>query len=161
MSAAPGSSVARDDESLDAVLRPSHAVWLEAAHCFLEPALEPAADVWTRWAAVRYLADDFRDRCGWESGLLDELRPFLSPAVSARLLEAGDRLFRRRLELDRIGRRRGTAAEFAAGTRELLEQLGGWCGEIERAAAGITRAALPAEGAALLGHLEASLPHHR
>ena len=88
--------------------------------------------------------------------MVDELRPFLRPDVAERLVREGDRLFRQRLELDRIGRRRGTAAEVAAGTRELLEQLGTWCAEIELAADGLTRDALPAEATDLLTHLEAA-----
>jgi hypothetical protein len=36
-----------------------------------------------------------------------------------------------------------------------------WCAEIELAAGGITRGALPAEGTELLAHLEATLQTHR
>jgi hypothetical protein len=76
--------------------------------------------------------------------------------VAERLAREGDRLARLRLELDRVGRRRGTAAEVAGGTRDLLEQLGVWCAEIELAAGGLTRDALPAEACDLLAHLEAA-----
>jgi hypothetical protein len=149
-------SVPRGEERLDAVLRPIHNTWVEETRRFLDPAIEPGADFWTRWAAVRYLSDDFRDRYRRERALVDELRPFLRLDVAERLMREGDRLFRLRLELDRIGRRRGTAAEVAAGTRDLLEQLGVWCAEIELAAAGLTRNALPAEAADLLAHLESA-----
>jgi len=148
-------SVPRGEESLDAVLHPIHDAWVGEAHRFLDPAAEPDADFWTRWAAVRYLSDDFRDRYRLERALVDELRPFLRLDVADRLVREGDRLFRLRLELDRIGRRRGTAAEVAAGTRDLLEQLGVWCAEIELAVNGLTCDALPAEAIDLLAHLEA------
>jgi hypothetical protein len=151
-------SAPRSAEPLDAVLRPIHAAWAEEARRFLEPAMETGVDFWTRWAAVRYLDDDFSEHYRRERALVDELRPFVRPAEAERLRGSGERLFRLRLELDRIGRRRGTAAEVAAGTRELLEQLAVWCAEIELAAHGLTRDTLPAEGAALLGHLEALLP---
>jgi hypothetical protein len=148
-------SAPRGEEPLDAVLRPIHNTWVGETRRFLEPASEPGADFWTRWAAVRYLSDDFPDRYRRERALVDELRPFLLPDVAERLVREGDRLFRLRLELDRIGRRRGTATEVAAGTRDLLEQLGVWCAEIELAADGLTRDALPAEATDLLAHLEA------
>lgn len=143
-------------EPLDAVLRPIHTTWVEETRRFLDPAIEPGADFWTRWGAIRYLFDDFRSRYRLERALVDELGPLLRLDVAERLVREGDRLFRLRLELDRIGRRRGTAAEVAAVTRDLLEQLGVWCAEIELAAAGVTRDALPADATDLLGHLEAA-----
>jgi hypothetical protein len=149
-------SFPRSEKPLDSVLRPIHNTWIEETRRFLDPALEPNADFWTRWGAIRYLSDDFRARYRLERALVDQLRPFLRLEVAERLLREGDRLFRLRLELDRIGRRRGTAAEVADVTRGLLEQLGVWCAEIELAAAGVTRDALPAEATDLLGHLEAA-----
>jgi hypothetical protein len=146
---------AHGDQPLDAVLRPIHDRWSSNARRFLEPALEAGADHWTRWAAVRYLADDFRDQFGWERDLLDELRPFIDRERAERLTLEGARVARLALELDRVGRRRGTAEEFAAGTRALLAQLGLWCAELERAGGGVSRQNLPAEGTALLAHLEA------
>jgi hypothetical protein len=152
-------SAARSEQPLDAVLRPIHNTWVEEARRFLEPASEPGADFWTRWAAVRYLSDDFRDRYRRQRALVDELRSFLRPDVADRLVREGDRLFRLRFELDCVGRWRGTAAQVAAGSRDLLEQLGVWCAEIELAAAGLTRDGLTAEATDLLAHLEAACLH--
>lgn len=143
------------EQFLDGVLRPIHGAWLREAHRFLDPTLEPGADFWARWAGVRYLADAFRERYRHERGLVDELRPFIDPGQAERLQHAGDHLLRLRLEVDRIGRRRGTAAEAAAATRKLLEQLALWCDEIELAAIGLTRDILPPEATELLVHLEA------
>jgi hypothetical protein len=50
------------EERVDAMLRPIHNTWVEETRRFLDPAMESNADFWTRWAAVRYLSDDFRDR---------------------------------------------------------------------------------------------------
>jgi hypothetical protein len=147
----------RAEESLDAVLRSIHNAWIQDARRFLEPAQQPGADFWARWAAVRYLADDFREHCRLERALVDELRPFVAEEEAARLVHESDRVLRLRLELDRIGRRRGSEAEVAAGTRDLLEELGVWCAEMELAGRGIGRGALPAEGAELLAHLEAGV----
>ena len=161
MRAATMTSAPSGEEPLDALLRPIHDAWVEEARCFLEPALEPGTDFWTRWAAVRYIADDFQEQYQRERALVDELRPFVHPDVAERLRGEGDRVFRLRLELDRMGRRRVTAAEFAAAARRLLDRLAVWCAEIELATAGITRGSLPAEGAELLAHLEATLQTHR
>jgi hypothetical protein len=161
MRAATMPSAPSDEETLDATLRPIHDAWVKEARCFLEPALEPGTDFWTRWAAVRYIADDFQEQYHRERALVDELRPFLRPDVAERLQSEGDRVFRLRLELDRMGRRRVTAAEFAGATRALLDRLGVWCAEIELATGGITGDTLPAEGAELLTQLEATLQTHR
>jgi len=149
------------EEMLGAVLRPIHNTWVTETRRFLDPATEPGADFWTRWAAVRYLSDDFRDRYRRERALVDQLRPFLRLDVAERLVREGDRLLQLRLELDRIGRRRGTAAEVAAGTRELLEQLGIWCAEIELATAELRGDSLPAGATDLIAHLEAAASIHQ
>jgi hypothetical protein len=155
MTSASLTSSRRGDQALDRVLGPIHARWLEDVRRFLEPALHVDANHWDRWSAVRYLADDCRQQLLWEGGLVQELRHFIEPDRGARLTREGETVGRLRLELDRIGRRRGTAAEFAAGAQAFLEQLGCWCAEIEKAARGLTRATLPPEGGMFLAHLEA------
>jgi hypothetical protein len=151
----------RGGEPLDTVLRPSHDAWIEEARRFLTPALEPEADFWTRWSAVRYISDDFREQFRLERELVGALRPLLREEVANRLMQEGERVVLLRLELDRIGRRRGTSAEFAAGADRLLEQMGLWCAEIELAARGITRADLPVGGAEQVAHLEEALQTRR
>jgi hypothetical protein len=151
----------RGEQPLDEVLAGIHQGWVHEARCFLEPAVVPGTDFWTRWAAVRYLADDFRDRYNLERGLLKELWRFLEPERADRVSQEGDRVFALRLELDRLGRRRGTAEEMAAGTRRLLDQLVVWLAEIELAAAGITRDRLAPEATELLAHLKSARPNRR
>ena len=123
---------------LGAELPGFHRLWITEARRFLAPALESGADFWTRWAAVRYLSDDFRERHAMELVLMHRLRPVLAEDVAARLVTGGDGVFHLRLEADRIGRRRGTAKEFAEGVAALLERLETWLAEIERAAAELT-----------------------
>ena len=121
---------------LGELLRPIHRAWLEEARYRLEPALESGADFWTRWTAMRYLSDDFREQYRLEHGLVNELCPFLPPEASERLLRGGDRIIQLRLLLERQQRRghRVAGTELALATRDLLEQLGVWCAEIEAAA---------------------------
>jgi hypothetical protein len=161
MTTATITSPRRGDQALDLVLRPIHTKWMGDVRRFLEPALHVDANHWDRWSAVRYLADDCQQQLRWERGLVEELRHLIDPAHGARLAREGEHVARLRLELDRIGRRRGTAAEFAAGAQALLEQLGCWCAEIESATRGLTRATLPPEGSMFLAHLEAMLELHR
>jgi len=102
-------TVPNTTSSLGAKLRGFHCLWITEARRFLAPALEPGADFWTRWAAVRYLSDDFQERHAMELVLVHRLRPVLAEDVAARLVTGGDGVFHLRLEADRIGRRRGTA----------------------------------------------------
>jgi len=158
MTAAPVTVAFPGEDSLERVLRPLHDAWLAEARRFLEPAFDTAADFWSRWDAVRYLADDFLDRLRVARALVRELRPFIAPDVSERLERGGEQIVRARLELDRIGRRRGTAPEFAGGTRRLLTELSVWFAEVELAATVVARDVLPPEAVALLAQLEATLP---
>jgi hypothetical protein len=148
-------STLRSDESVETVLHRIHDAWLADAHRFLGPSLEPTTDQWARWGAVRYLADDFREQYGWERLLLDELRPFVLPPTAAQLMRQADQLSRLHLELDRIGRRRGTAEEFAGGARYLLEQLALWCAELELAGRDIPIETLAPGALRILDHLDA------
>jgi hypothetical protein len=158
MTAGPVTLASTREESLDHALRPVHDAWLAEARRFLEPSFDTSADFWSRWGGVRYLADEFLDRLRVARALVRELRPFVAPEVSARLERGGQEIVRVRLELDRIGRRRGSAVEFAGGSQRLLTELGVWFAEIELAATVVARDVLPPEAAALLAQLEALLP---
>jgi GNAT superfamily N-acetyltransferase len=151
MYAAPTDS---GEQPLETILRPIHQGWMEDARRYLDHARNPGAEFWTRWAAVRYLNDGFLDRFEWERAFVQELRGFLPVDATERLQRQGDRLARLRLELDRVGRRRGTGSEVAGTTQEFLEQLALWCAAIEAAARVIPRDVLTEEGATLLAHLE-------
>lgn len=143
---------------LDEVLGPLHETWVEEARCFLDPGSCSSAPFWDRWSVVRYLNDQFPARFTLEHELVRELKPFIG-RHHAEALEAGaERLAKLRLALDRLGRRRGTAAEFAPLVEEFLLALELWCAEIELAVRAVERDDLPAEGRRLLGHLEAGLP---
>jgi hypothetical protein len=116
-------------------LRGFHRLWIAEARRVLQPALRAEADFWARWAAVRYLSEDFRERFWIERRLVEQLRPRLPGPVATRLAAQGEKVYSLHLELDRGGRRRGAAPEFAASADALLNGLGRWLGDIERAAA--------------------------
>ena len=67
-----------------------HAAWLHDARAFLQPALAPNADFWTRWAAVRYLSDGFAGRLEMECELVDQLRLVLPGRLAERLAAGRD-----------------------------------------------------------------------
>jgi hypothetical protein len=145
------------DETLTAVLSPTHDVWIEDVRQLLLPATVPNAGFLDRWSAVRYLDDRFAERFNTERALMAELLPFVT-AREASMLEAGaGRVAGLHLALDRIGCRRGTAAEFARATAEFLKALELWCAQFELAAARVRPAALTAEGQRVLGQLTAPI----
>lgn len=143
-------------QSLADTLRPIHRAWLDEAARLLEPALDSAADFWSRWGAIQYLSDDFREQFRLEHGLVDELCPFLPAEASERLLRGGDRILHLRLELERLQRRgrRVLTSDLAVATRDLLEQVGVWCAEIEAAAQEVRADELSAAAALLIDHLQ-------
>lgn len=140
--------------SLDAVLSPMHDGWVEEVRRFLVPATTPDAPFWDRWSAVRYLNDQFLAHFTMQRTLLAELRPLIQPQHLDGIEAGTERVARLRLGLDRIGRRRGTAAEFALMADELLAALDLWCTEIELAVRHVDAEHLPEEGARIVALLE-------
>lgn len=149
------STAVQADETLDLVLSPTHDAWVEEARQLLVPAATPDAPFWDRWSVVRYLNDQFLERFKVERALVSEIRPFVTIHEMDRLEAGGERVARLHLALDRIGRRRGTAAEFAAMTTEFLKALELWCAEIELAGGRVHRDTLPVEARRMLEQLEA------
>ena len=62
------------EETLDAVLGPTHDAWIEEVRQLLVPATTPVAPFWDRWSVVRHLDDQFLARFRVERALLSELR---------------------------------------------------------------------------------------
>jgi hypothetical protein len=150
---APGVGSLLTDETLSAMLSPAHDVWIEEARQFILPATVADASFWERWSAVRYLNDQFLDRFTAERMLLAELRPFVATRETEMFAAGGDRVAELRLALDRVGRRRGTAAEFARVALKLLEALELWCAGVELSTAHLQPDALPSEARRVLGYL--------
>jgi hypothetical protein len=150
----------RDDRTLAPVLRAAHRVWLRETNRFLLPVIVWEAPFWDRWTAIRYLADPFLGQYRRERALVEELRPFLQPETGERLAQDGERISRLQTELDRVGRRRGTAHSVSVLSRELLQSLRTWCADIEEAAGGISRDLLPEEGNKLVAGFESYTRSH-
>jgi hypothetical protein len=143
-----------EDDILAPVLRAAHKIWIRETSRFLLPIFAREAPFWERWTAARYMADQFLGQYRRERTLVDELRPFLPPDVAERLTRDGERIGRLQCELDRVGRRRGTAHTVSIVSRELLHLLRSWCADIEEAAGWIPRDSLPEEGNRVVGEFE-------
>ena len=142
------------DGILAPVLRAAHKTWIRETTLYLWPVFVQEAPFWERWTAVRYMADEFLGQYHLERAVVDELRPFLPPDIADSLTRDGDRIGRLQSELDRVGRRRGTAHTVSVISRRLLHLLRSWCADIEAAAGRIPRDLLPPEGTRLVAELE-------
>jgi len=139
---------------LEPTLSAAHEVWIHEASSYLLPVIAPEAGFWERWTAARFLADQFLAQFERERALLDELRPLLPPEVVERLDRQARRIAERLEQLDRIGRRRGTARTVAVAARALLQELKTWCAELESTAGRLSPDVLTEQASRLLADLE-------
>ena len=155
MTATPGKqSDLQGEQGLGPLLRGAHKIWIAETASYLTPVIVREAPFWERWTAVRYLADEFIAQYRLERALLEELRPFLPSGVADTLLGDGERVEQLQQELDRIGRRRGTARKVSVAARLLLDSVRAWCADIESAARDVDRAELPKEAQRVLAGFE-------
>jgi hypothetical protein len=123
------------------VLAIVHDDWMKAVTSSLAPAADIRSDFWSRWGAVRFLADEFGDRFRLESGFARTLERVLSPADVDRLEAIRHRVERSRAELMEVGRLPESAAATAGLAQRLLDDIACWCAELEQ----VTRLLLPAQ----------------
>ena len=146
-------------DTFDPILAGTHDRWMAEADKIIGPVTDPDATFMQRWAAVRYVWDELPVRLQLEQELLDELHPFISAEIRARLSMQLDRLHRLHREFDGLAHRSSTARELARTARALLEALRLWYAEIEFAAGEIRRADVGDAAASLLEDLTVrSLP---
>ncbi|HEX5574543.1 MAG TPA: hypothetical protein VFX42_01615 [Gemmatimonadales bacterium] len=144
----------KDGQTLASVVRAAHKTWIEEVESYLTPVIRPGASFWERWTAVRYIADQFLEQYHRERALFDELRPYLPAEPAESLLGSCRRIDQLQRELDRVGRRRGTARTVSVAAGKLLDAVRSWCGEIEIVVPDIQRVTLPEEAQRLLAKLE-------
>jgi hypothetical protein len=142
--------------SIGSVLRPIHAQWIRRTRRTVEPVLSPSASFWDRWTAVRYLDDVFDEHYRHEVALVGSLVARLPTPAAARLTALTETLDASRVQLDRVGRRRGVASAVSVVAREFLDLFQLWCAEVEEALGGLRRADLPDLSDRLLLALEAA-----
>ena len=150
----------RAGETLAPTLRAAHEIWVREADRYLLPVATQEAPFWNRWTTVRYLADQFMAQYRRECALLLELHSFLPPEVTERLTLDGERIRELVAELDRVGRRRGSAPTVSVVSQGLLGALRAWCADFEAAAGSIPVDLLTPEGRESLLDLERYVSLH-
>ncbi len=107
--------------------------WLDEVRQHLSPACDPHAGFWDRWAAVRYLADQFEEPYRRTGDLLEALLDHLDQRTAGRLVDDRQAIDHLRADFNEIGRERGTAIAAAAIACSLLATLQRWCSALEDA----------------------------
>jgi hypothetical protein len=148
--------VGSTEETLDAVLAPTHDAWVNEARHLLGSASAPGAPDWKRWTTVRWLNDQFLRWFLAEWALLNELRPHLTIREDEMIGAGEEQIAQIRVALDRVARRRGSAAEFTALAQRFLQALEMWCAECELAARRIHCRYLSRDARRLLEDVEAA-----
>lgn len=138
------------DLGFDAALAQVHERWISIVARMLAPATIARAGFWERWAAVRFLSDQFRNVYRLERALLEQLAPKLDPAVLADLRAGLGRIEHLRQEADTAGRRRGTAPVVAGLALQLLLEVQRWSRAFDQAAASVAPGEVPGEGRELV-----------
>ena len=114
--------VGSTEETLDAVLAPTHDAWVNEARHLLGSASAPGAPDWKRWTTVRWLNDQFLPWFLAEWALLNELRPHLTIREDEMIGAGEEQIAQIRAALDRVARRRGSAAEFTRWHRDFCRR---------------------------------------
>lgn len=140
--------------AVPAILARIHRHWLAQVTQVFEPALEPGASFWERWAVARFLCDQFEGRYRLECELMESLAPLL-PAHEVTHLEAErETVERLRATLIAAGRRQLGGPLVSSLSRVLLHQLRQWCGRLEAAAEGLVFEELPPDARTQLSRLD-------
>jgi hypothetical protein len=139
--------------SVGSVLATTHEAWIKRMTRSLVPATDLHSDFWSRWGAVRFLADQFGDHFRSESAFAAALELLISPDDAARLGAARKNIERIREELMAAGRRRDTPELTAVLARRLINEVACWCVELELATEHLATAELPLAARRMLARL--------
>jgi hypothetical protein len=146
-------SATHSARTIGSVLAIIHEDWIKQVSAFLAPAMEPHADLWSRWGAARFLGDQFGDRFRLECAFADALDGVVSPEAEIRLTAARDDIERTSEDLMAAGRRQDTPTLTAILARRFIEEVARWCVELELATAQLAPADLSVAARRLLARL--------
>ena len=153
MTAALAFPVERDALEVTTTLSHVHDWWMERIARVIAPAAQPGATFWERWAAVRFLTDQFEARFRLECQLVESMAALLPPPLLAHLRAARVELERTRSRLSAAGRRRGSGPEVAVLARRFLDEARRWCAALELATTSIAADDLSDHSRELLARL--------
>jgi hypothetical protein len=145
----------RSGTMLGEVLAAIHEEWIANAERAIAPALLGTSTIWDRWSAVPYLMDAFAEQLEQERELVRRL-PRIDPEARDRIERGFETMERLRAELDLAGRRHHTGGLVMLLLRKLMDVFTHWCATIERAAARVPLASLPADVVERLDRLDGS-----
>jgi hypothetical protein len=114
-------------------LRDSHWEWRKEVENALAQVRTPEAGVWARWAAVRYLMDQFLPRLERETHILTGMADQLPAAQSGHIWALGELLEFLCHHLCELGTMPQCGPAFADGVTKLLRALHFWCAEVDEA----------------------------
>lgn len=139
---------------VSAVLARIHRHWLRQVAQVLEPAIAAEATFWERWAAARFLCDQFEGRYRLECELMESLAPLLPDHELTRLEAERETVERLRATLVSAGRRQLGGPLVSGLSRVLLRQLRQWCRRLETASEALALEVLPADAHTQLSRLD-------
>jgi hypothetical protein len=119
--------------ALVAGLQHAHWEWRKEVGEALARVRMPEAGVWERWAAVRYLMDDFGPRLDREAHILTGMADRLPAEYSGRVWALGELLQFLCHHLCELGAMPQCGAAFADAVTKLIRALDCWCAEVEKA----------------------------
>ncbi len=120
-------------DALVAALQHAHWEWRKEVGEALARVRMPEAGVWERWAAVRYLMDDFAPRLDREAHILTSLADRLPAEHSGRVWALGELIQFLCHHLCELGAMPQCGPAFADAVTKLIRGFDFWCAEVERA----------------------------
>jgi hypothetical protein len=114
-------------------LRDAHWEWRKEVEDALDQVRMPETGVWARWAAVRYLMDQFLPRLERETHILTGMADQLPAAQSGHIWALAELLQFLCHHLCELGTMPQYGPAFADGVTKLLRALHFWCAEVDEA----------------------------
>ena len=142
------------DPSLQPLLRSLHEQLRGELNAAFDSACDPAAGVWDRWAAVRFLETELRPFLVAERDVVQAVGERVSAAVAEQLWAAGELLSVLAARVCELGRLAQGGVEFLQTAEKCRLAFGYWCGNVETFIAPIERSAAPSLVLARLQHME-------
>jgi hypothetical protein len=114
-------------------LQDAHWDWRKEVEDALDHVRMPETGVWERWAAVRYLMDQFLPRLERETQVLTRMADQLPDAQSGHIWALDELLQFLCRHLCELGTMPQCGPAFAEGVTKLLRALHFWCAEVDEA----------------------------
>jgi len=148
--------------TLVAALQHAHGEWRKEVGEALARVGMPEAGVWERWAAVRYLMDDFGPRLDREAHILIDMADRLPAEHSGRVWALGELIQFLCHHLCELGAMPQCGPAFADAVTKLIRAFDFWCAEVEGALEAAEAGGLMPEAIRAFGQLfegaEAAVP---